>query len=229
MRSSWIAACAIGLAVSAALLLGSVWGASSFMRAAQDRTIERVRRDLQTYFDDETVSTVAAKRFLEMLPSGGGDFKIVDRDRMRELVRALGEVDSKPESSRALPRAHSVEDGQGSPVLGELERRAIALVHELRLASAACTLLFGLACWLFWRPAAIADAPTQAARIAACGAVLIGSGYAVTWYHLGAASHGLVSPAIVIATGLVLSFMLDALFNDFRATRAVLDISRFWP
>ena len=104
MRSSWIAACAIGLAVSAALLLGSVWGASSFIRAAQDRTIERVRRDLQTYFDDETVSTVAAKRFLEMLPSGGGDFKIVGRDRMRELVRALGEVDSSPnrvERSRA--------------------------------------------------------------------------------------------------------------------------------
>ena len=207
----------MGVAVSAVLLLGSVLGASSFLEVARDRAIERVRQELQAGLDDETVSAAAAERFLETLPSGGGDFHIVDRDRMRALFRALGETDSNP------------EEAQEPSVQSELERRASALVRELRLVSAACTLLFGLACWLLCGPAVGADPRWQAARLAACGAGLIGSGYAVTWFRLGSTSHDFVIPVTVIATGLVLTLMLDALFNDFRATRVALDISRFWP
>jgi hypothetical protein len=203
-------ACVTGFLVSTAVFLSSFLIASSFEHAAQDLTVERARRKLQTYFDNETVSTVAATRFLEALPAGGGDFEIADYGRTRELIRALGETEPQYKPS---------------PVL---ERRANELIREVRVASAACALLFGLACLLLWRPVPMADASALSARIAACGAALIAFAYAMTWYGLGTGLQGHVVPAIVVATGVVLTLMGDAQFNDLRATRAAFDISRFW-
>jgi hypothetical protein len=205
-----------------------VFYARFFMRALQDLTVERVRQELQSYFDDETISIVAARRFIEKLPAGVGDYKIVDRDRMRELIRALDEPDSPALSSRALASARGTEDGNGATALGELERRALELLQELPLASAACMLLLGLAAWQLSRSGARIDAAAHAAKIGVCGAVLIGFGSAITW-RLGTASQGCAAPAIVLATCVVLILMGDARFNGFRATRAVFGISRFWP
>jgi hypothetical protein len=178
---------AVGLLCSAALFAGCVLVPDSFVKVAQVLTIERVRRELQTRLDDETISSLATKRFIETLPSGGLDLDVVDRPRMRELLRSLGDADARHEASRTSARARLVGAGQGSPVLDELERRSSALVHELCVASAACTLLFGLATWLSRARRSVALAPSRAAaRVAACGAVLIGSGYAATWCGLGA-------------------------------------------
>jgi hypothetical protein len=222
-------ACAIGFAVSAALLLGSVLGARSFVRAAEDRTVERVRRALQDYAGDQPVSTDAARRFLLALPAAEGDFTPADRDQMRDLVRALGERDPSPSSDRTLPSAQTTEDGPGPSAATAYKSRSLTLILELRLACAACTLLFGLACWLFSGSPSTADNQMLAAKIAACGATLIGSGYSAVWLGLGPASHDFAIPAIVAATFIVLTLMTDVLFNDSRVMRAALDFSRFWP
>jgi hypothetical protein len=227
-------ACAVGLVFSAAVFSGSLLLASSFRHFARNLTVERVRQDLQTSLDDETVSTVAAKRFLETLPSGGGDFKAVDHEHMREHIRALGAPDYLPKPISALPYVSDApehcdgQDGLASPV-NALEGRANEFVREIRIASAACALLFGLACWLGRRAALTADAPALATKIAAYGAVLIGAAFAGSWFLLDTASQAHVAPAIVVATSVVLALVSDALYNEFRATRTALDLIQWWP
>lgn len=221
----------MGLAISVAFFSASVLAAGSFMHLAKDMLVERVKQSLQIQLDDETVSTVEAKRFLETVPPGGGNISLVDRDRLRVLIGSRSRLDATFNSLRSLPARNGTADlgskyGESTQIL---EEAANELMSEVQVASAACALLFGVACWLFLRPAHEIDASPLAARIAACGATLIGSAYASTWFHFGTALEGCAVPAVLVATSVVLIFMADALFNSFRATRAVLDMSRFWP
>ena len=211
-----MAACVVGLVFTAALFVSSVFFESTLARAVQDLIVERVRQELQAH-SDETVSTVAARHFIETLPSGGGDIKVVDHERLKDLLHAYGEPDS-PDPYRAHPNAPD-----------KLKRSAVDWVHELRLVSTACMLLLGLAAWLLSSAAAMTDTHAHAAKIGACGAAMIEFSCAIAWCSLGTASQGHAAPASVIATCVVLVLMADALFNSFRATRTVLDFSRFWP
>jgi hypothetical protein len=228
----WIAGCVMGLGITLAVFSMSVLAAGSFIDTAQDLIVERVRKSLQNQLGGETVSAVAAKRFLESLPPGGGDTKLIDRDRMWDLIRSRDEQEATLNRSRSIAGAREGtayvdrNDGRSTQIL---EQRARELVGDLRVACTACALLFGVACWLFLRPGHVMDASRLAARIAACGATLIGSAYASTWSCFGTASQGNAMPAILVATSVVLILVADALFNSFRATRAVFDLSRFWP
>lgn len=228
MQRSWFAASAFGLAVSAGFFTISVLAPDFLMGAAQDLTVERVRRTLQVRLDGEAVSKIAAERYLESLPAGAGDVKILDDDAMRKVIGALSE---EPEGVRLAARETSKDgdtlDELGRPAPSNLERSALELVGEIRVVSAACVLLFGLAFWLLTRPPAVTN--DIAARIAACGAALIGSVYSMGWYCAAAALHAYAMPAAVITNGIVLAFVADALFNDLRATRVALEFSRFWP
>jgi hypothetical protein len=211
----------MGLAISVAVFLASVLAAGSFMHAAKDLLVERVKQSLQNQLDDETISTVEAKRFLDTVPPGSGNISLVDRDRVRELIRSRGELEATFDST-----AVDGGDGESTRIL---EERANELVREVRVASAACALLFGVAFGLFFRPAHEIDTSPLAAPIAACGATLIGSAYSSVLFLCGTATQGCAGPAILVAASVVLILVADALFNSFRATRAILDWSRFWP
>ena len=231
----WVAACAIGLALSVAAFSASTWATSLVERAAQGLAVERVRRNLAAQLGDETVSTRTAELFLAALPSDVDELKTIDTNRLRALARA-----SAVRESSALSDGRDVYSALSEPEeLGAQEglarttsnwdRRGNELVLELRYASAVCATLFGLACVLFWTPMSRAAGFLRGAKIAACGSALIWFGCATCWYSSGGASRGYGISAIGAIAIVVLISVFDAAFNRSRAARAALNLSRFCP
>ena len=232
----WVAACAIGLALSVAAFSASTWATSLVERAAQGLAVERVRRNLAAQLGDETVSTRTAELFLAALPSDVDEFKTIDPTRLRELVRASAERESSAASdgrdaysALSTPEEFRAQERLAQTTLNDWDRRRNELVLELRFASAACATLFCLACFLLWTPTSRAAAFLRGAKIAACGSALIWFGCAFCWYRSGGASQGYGVSAIGVTAVVVLIGVSDAAFNRSRGARAALNLSRFWP